>query len=55
MYTGETIDELMQMVARVEEHVQAMRHVEAAVRDRQEFASQLVYTAEAQPMMIGVA
>ncbi len=55
MYTGEVIDELTQMVARAEEHAQAVRMAEVAERDEREFVSHLMVVPDAQPMMIGVA
>jgi len=53
MYTGMVIEELMQMVARAEDHVQEVR---PATREDQLLASHFAFHAnDSQPMMIGVA
>ncbi|MBZ5569561.1 MAG: hypothetical protein LAN64_17175 [Acidobacteriia bacterium] len=53
MYTGEMIDQLMDMVARAEEHAQVTRFAEMAIRE-EEFTSRFMYVPDAQPMMNGV-
>jgi hypothetical protein len=54
MYTGMVIEELMQMVARAEDHVQEVRP--ATRREDELLASHFAFHAnDSQPMMIGVA
>ncbi len=55
MYTGEVIDELMQMVARAEQHAQFACTAELMEREEHEFVSRLMVVPDVQPMMIGVA
>ena len=55
MYTGEMIEELVEMVVRAEEHADARRLAGRAAREEREFEPRFVYVAEAQPMMFGVA
>ncbi len=55
MYTGQMIDELMEMVARAEDHARAVRLAQLAVPDERTFVSRLMYVPDAQPAMIGVA
>ncbi len=55
MYTGQMIEELMEMVTRAEDHAQAMRLAQLSAGDQQTFLSRLMYVPDAQPMMIGVA
>ena len=54
MYTGTVISELMELVARVEDHAQDGAIVPG--REDELLASRFVYQAtNSQPMMIGVA
>ena len=54
MYTGMMIEELMEMVARAENHARDAHFDEA--QDEPVFASRLLYDmVESQPMMIGVS
>ena len=54
MYTGMMIEELMEMVARAENHAHDA-HLDEA-HDEPVFASRLLYDmVESQPMMIGVS
>ena len=55
MYTGMVIDELMQMVARAEDHAQDARLSSEAAREQHSFESHFMYAADSQPMLIGVA
>jgi hypothetical protein len=56
MYTGTVIEELMQMVARLEDHAQDVRPAAALEREEKFLASHFAYHAHgSQPMMIGVA
>jgi hypothetical protein len=56
MYTGTVIDNLMEMVARAEDHVHEVRPAAAPQREDRLVASHFAYRAhESQPMMIGVA
>jgi hypothetical protein len=55
MYSGTMIEQLMEMVARAEDHAHEVR-VSEPERDQPRFASRFMYEmADAQPMMIGVA
>ncbi len=54
MYTGTVISELMEMVARVEDHAQDSANVSG--REDELLASRFFYQAtDSQPMMMGVA
>ncbi|MBZ5627922.1 MAG: hypothetical protein LAO06_03560 [Acidobacteriia bacterium] len=53
MHTGEMIEQLMDMVARAEEHAHTTRFTEMAIRE-EEFTSRFIYAPDARPMMIGV-
>ncbi len=55
MYTGQTIEELLEMVERAEDHAQTMRLAQRTAGDQQTFVSRLMYVPDAQPMMVGVA
>ncbi len=55
MYTGQMIDELMEMVARAEDHARVVRLAQMAVPDERTFVSRMMYVPDTQPMMIGVA
>jgi hypothetical protein len=56
MYTGMVINELMEMVARAEGHVQHLNVAAELEREDQLMGSYFVYgPADSQPLMIGVA
>jgi len=56
MYTGTVIENLMEMVARAEDHVHEVLPAAAPQRQDDLLVSQFAYRAsESQPMMIGVA
>ncbi len=56
MYTGTVINELMEMVARAEGHVQPLSAAAELGREDQLMGSYFVYRpTDSQPMMIGVA
>jgi hypothetical protein len=56
MFTGTVINELMDMVARAEDHAQDLRLVGELEREDQLLASHFAYhPADPQPMMSGVA
>jgi len=56
MFNGLVIDQLMEMVARVEDHARDARVTEEPVREEQLLASHFAYRpTESQAMMIGVA
>jgi hypothetical protein len=56
MYTGTVISDLMEMVARAEDHAQDLRLAGELQREDQLLASHFAYyPADSQPMMFGVA
>jgi hypothetical protein len=56
MYTGTVINDLMDMVARAEDHAQDTRTALELEREEQLLASHFAYQpADSQPMMSGVA
>lgn len=56
MFTGTVINELMDMVARAEDHAQGLRTAVELEREDQLLASHFAYyAADSQPMMNGVA
>lgn len=56
MFTGTVINELMDMVARAEDHAQSLRMGVELEREDQLLASHFsYYPADSQPMMNGVA
>ena len=55
MYTGEVIDELLDLVGRAEQHARSLRMAEPAARAERDFTPQFLYPAESGPMMMGVA
>jgi hypothetical protein len=55
MYSGKMIEQLMEMVARAEDHAH-QGHVSELERSEPGFASRFMYEmSDPQPMMIGVA
>jgi len=56
MFTGTVINELMDMVARAEDHAQSLRLAVKLEREDQLLASHFAYyPADSQPVMFGVA
>jgi hypothetical protein len=56
MYTGTMINDLLEMVARAENHAQDLRMAVEVEREDQLLASHFAYhLADSQPMMNGVA
>ena len=56
MYTGTVINDLLEMVARVEDHTQNLRTTAEREREDRLLASHFAYRlADSQPMMDGVA
>jgi hypothetical protein len=55
MYSGKLMDELMQMVARAEEHASEMKAEQAQPEPYVVYASRLIYDGTTQPQLVGAA